>query len=403
MKSKKLSAILSATMIISSVSCSRAGAGGPSSSVGVDPALRSAAEGAITKGIDWLCDKQGPSGAWSNTNFPALTALPVWALTRSDRDDIEPRMRKAVEYIKSCVSEGGIYKGAIYRPVQGRKGGGLINYNTAVCMTALHAVNDPELRPIVLNAREFLARSQYTGNSPHHGGMGYDPPTGRSYADLSNSYIAYEAMRLTQDVEDMRPGGRTVDLDWNAALKFIQRCHNHPDFNDQGWASDDPDEKGGFTYQPDTYRKEFGAYKGEDGLLKFRSAPGMTYAGLLSYIYAGLNRTDPRVRATVGWIKDNWNPSIGNRNPELAGKPEADGGLFYMYNVMTRGLAVYGQDILRRKDGSDIHWRNEIAGKLIDLQDEDGHWINSYGRYWESDPVLVTAYSILALETALGR
>jgi squalene-hopene/tetraprenyl-beta-curcumene cyclase len=370
---------------------------------GINPERYAVAERAMARGIDFLVKHQQASGAWSNTNFPALTALPLWAFARSGQEKLEPNMQRAVDYIKSCVSDGGMFKGAIYRPVQGRKGGGLVNYNTAICMTALHAVGDPKLRPIVLDARAFLSRSQYAGGSLHHGGMGYDPPTGRSYADLSNSYIAYEAMRLTQDVEEFRPGGPSVSLDWQAALKYIQRCHNHPDFNDQPWASDKPSEKGGFAYRPDTYREDFGAFEGKDGVLEFRSAPGMTYAGLLSYIYAGLDRNDPRVRATVAWIRENWNPDIANRNPDLAGKPEEKGGLFYMYNTMTRGLAAYGQDVLRRKDGTEIRWRDEMIKKLADLQHEEGYWVNTYNRYWEGDPVLVTAYAVMALQSAIGR
>lgn len=81
--------------------------------------------------------------------------------------------------------------------------------------------------------------------------MGYDAKTKRAYTDLSNSYIAFEAMRLTESVEDLRKEGTLrSDLDWKAAIAFIQRVHNHPDFNDQPWVADDPDNKGGFAYHP---------------------------------------------------------------------------------------------------------------------------------------------------------
>jgi hypothetical protein len=44
-----------------------------------------------------------------------------------------------------------------------------------------------------------------------------------------------------------------------------------------------------------------------------------------------------------------------------------------------------------------------VAEKLISLQKTDPkthlkYWINETGRYWENDPVLVTSYTILALE-----
>ncbi len=363
---------------------------------------RAAAERAATNGIEWLRAMQQPTGAWSNTNFPALTALPLWAFLRSGNKELDPNIRRAVAFIAANAHETGVYRGAIFRPVPGQKSGGYINYNTAISMLVLHKTGDPSLAPLVLNAREFLARSQYMGDSLHYGGMGYDSATQRDYADLSNSYVAYEAMRLTHDVEERR-GARMMDLNWKAALRFIQRCHNHPKFNDQGWASPDPGEKGGFAYMPDNYRPDFGAYKDANGVLRYRSAPGMTYAGLLSYLYAGVERSDPRVLAAVAWIGETWNPDKSNRNPELAGQPEEKGGLYYMYYVMARALAAYGEDELERPDGTRIRWREELTSRLVARQREDGHWTNEYGRYWESDPTLVTAYAVLALQSALGR
>ena len=368
----------------------------------IDKTRAQQAEAAVRKGAEWLIGKQAESGAWSNPDFPAITALACWALMRSDADGAKPAVAKGLEYVASCASSGGIFKGAIYRPVRGKKGGGLVNYNTALCMVALHASGLPKYRPLVLNARTFLARSQYLGKGMHHGGMGYDPPTGRDYADLSNSFIGYEAMHLTRDVEEARPGDKKVNLDWEAALRFVQSCHNDPRFNKRSWASDDPSERGGFAYRPDTYRENSGAYE-KDGVLKFRSMPGMTYAGLLSYIYAGVNRSDPRVQATVNWIRTHWQLEKGNRNPDMAGKPEEKEGLYYMYNVLAKGLDAFGRDVLADAEGRKFNWRNELIAKLVELRKEEGFWINENGRYWEADPVLVTSYVLLSLETALGR
>lgn len=360
------------------------------------------AEAAIRKGVAFLLSTQQDNGAWSKNEFPALTAFPLWALTRSGVDAIETPIAKATTFVTSCVSDGGMFKGAIYVPVRETKGGGLINYNTAVCMAALHATGDAQFQQIILDARTFLSRSQYDGKQVHHGGMGYDPPTGRSYADLSNSYIAYEAMHLTRDIEDLRKGER-VSLDWEAAIAFVQRCHNDPNFNDQSWASSEKSEQGGFAYRPDEFRKNSGATTNAAGLVTFRTMPGMTYAGLLSYIYAGVDRDDARVKATINWIANNWQLERGNRNPEMQGKPEELEGLYYMYNVITKGLSAYGQDELPLADGSKLNWREAMLEKLLALQAEDGSWRNSNGRYWESDRNLVTAYMLLAMETCLGR
>lgn len=357
--------------------------------------LANEARAAIDRAAKWLLARQQENGAWSNPEFPALTGLALWALVETDTGTPEA-IRRAVDYILSCVHPDG----SIWRePSQPRKGGGLSNYNTAICMVALHAVGDPALVPVVQNARRFIAGSQHFGDDIYEGGMGYDPATGRPYADLSNSYIAYEAMRLTERVEDLRRSGEArADLDWDAALRFIQRIQNRPESNDQPWADDSPENYGGFIYRPDD--SHAGAVTNAEGKIRFRSYGSMTYAGLLSFIYAKVDRDDPRVRSAFDWAVRHWsleeNPGMGKQ------------GLYFFYNVLSKALSVYGQNQLVLTDGRTINWRNELIRKLLSLQKiepETGHgyWVNDEGRWWENDPVLVTAYSMLALQAALGQ
>ena len=137
----------------------------------------------------------------------------------------------------------------------------------------------------------------------------------------------------------------------------------------------------------------------EDGTVRFRSYGSMTYAGLLSLIYSEVTRDDPRVQSAFSWAARNWtldeNPGMGQE------------GLFYFYNILSKSLAAYGQNQIPLKDGRQIAWRNELIKKLVGLQKIDpktgaGYWVNEQNRWWEADPVLVTSYSLLALEIALG-
>ena len=50
------------------------------------------------------------------------------------------------------------------------------------------------------------------------------------------------------------------------------------------------------------------------------------------------------------------------------------------------------------KEGKKTNWREDVAKKLINLQNKDGYWQNENGRWFEKDPVLATAYSLIALE-----
>ena len=62
------------------------------------------------------------------------------------------------------------------------------------------------------------------------------------------------------------------------------------------------------------------------------------------------------------------------------------------------GLPDCGVDELALTNGQNANWRRDLAMKLINLQQRDGSWENSNGRWWEKDPALVTSYSLLTLE-----
>jgi squalene-hopene/tetraprenyl-beta-curcumene cyclase len=354
----------------------------------VDVSLDQEARAALRRGLDWLADRQRADGSWSDTNFPALTALPLWAFALSDHPAKAAAISNAVRFVLTCVQADG----GIYRNLPG-KGGGLGNYNTALCMVALHASGVPALTPVVQQARKYMAANQHLeGDDIYRGGMGYDRTSGRMYTDLSDSVIGYEAMRLTQGVEDLRPAGeKRVDLDWVAATQFLDRVQNK--------AAAGPEDAGGFIYRPD--ESKAGAVTNREGTVTLRSYASMTYAGLLSLIYADVSKKDPRVQAALGWAVRHWsledNPGMGVQ------------GLYYFYNIMTKALAAYGLDRLPRANAAPIDWRSELVRKLVSLQRADkddssrGYWVNENNRFWEQNPELVTSYSILALEIALGK
>ena len=179
------------------------------------------------------------------------------------------------------------------------------------------------------------------------------------------------------------------DLNWKAAISFIQNCQNLSSHNKQPWVSDDPENKGGMIYFPG--KSMAGRAKGsESGRTALRSYGSISYAGMLSYAYAELAKDDPRVTSVQKWLADNYtlkeNPGMGAQ------------GLFYYYYLMTKALTFYGTDNLKLANGKEIDWRKEVGLKLMGQQDQDGSWINKdASRWWENEKPLVTAYSIIAL------
>ena len=122
----------------------------------------------------------------------------------------------------------------------------------------------------------------------------------------------------------------------------------------------------------------------------------MTYAGLKSMVYAGLSKDDPRVRAAFGWVVQNWTLDA---NPGMAADHAAEDGLFYYYLTLARAMDAYDQPTLT-SNGRQIDWRVALVDKLAALQKPDGSWLGE-ARFRENDPVLVTAYGVIALESVL--
>ena len=184
-----------------------------------------AIESAITNGAAFLVKCQSEDGHWSDPQMPALTALPLWALrgacggVKASRSIVpEQSLRKAADYVLATQRPDG----GFYVPKPGRGGSGLGNYNTSVCLSALF---DSGLAPAaaLLKAREYIASSQLTGDDTMAGGFGYDKASRRRYADLSNTAYALDALHRTAALEELRPGGQKVDVDWDTALAFVER------------------------------------------------------------------------------------------------------------------------------------------------------------------------------------
>jgi len=240
---------------------------------------------------------------------------------------------------------------------------------------------------VVQNARKFIAGSQHLGGDVYTGGFGYDRSTRRAYTDLLNTYHTVQAMRLTQDVEDLRDASeKRVDIDWAETVKFIGKMQNKP----QAGAED----AGGFFYNPTDPKA--GTTTNREGIVVFRAYGSITYAGLLALIYADVSRNDVRVRSAFDWCARHWSL---DENPGMGAQ-----GLYFFYNVLSKSLSAHGRDLIPLEDGTLLNWREEVAKKLAGLQKIDpktghGYWANETGRFWENDPALVTAYCILALQT----
>jgi squalene-hopene/tetraprenyl-beta-curcumene cyclase len=121
----------------------------------------------------------------------------------------------------------------------------------------------------------------------------------------------------------------------------------------------------------------------------------MTYALLKSYIFCELNKDDRRVKAAIDWLSRNFTVE---ENPGLGAE-----GLYYYYWSMAKALSVAQVDWILLPNGKPLDWRHALMKQLINLQKNDGSWVNDKGRWQENDPVLVTSYSLLVLDIAMAQ
>ena len=340
---------------------------------------------AIERGNDFLKTQQHADGYWGDTKYPAFTALALTAALRAPSYEASPQIEQGYSWlINQQQSDGGIY------------GQGLATYNTSTSIVALVASGEKSYYPQIIKARNFLIGQQTDWDTKgdtdnkFDGGIGY----GGSYehSDLSNTHLSIEALKLSQHIARDSSSGKHPDLNWDAAIQFISRTQNLKETNDQPDISND----GSFVYFPGNSKAGF--TESADGSKSLRGYGSMSYAGLLSMIYADLDASDPRVTAVKNWLNNNFtvkeNPGLAtSEDPELGQQ-----GLYYYYHAMAKALAAADIETLTSKDGKTINWRDALSTELLGKQREDGSWVNSNARWWESDPILVTSYAVLALQ-----
>lgn len=350
-----------------------------------DQSLKKELARAIDRGSEFLVKSQSADGNWSDGDYPAVTSLALVALQRDPEEHHAEKklsaLNKGYAYLLGCVQpNGGIYR------IES-----LVNYNTAVSILALVVANNPDYHNIIRKARKYVIGGQQdygeTGvvDNVLDGGIGY----GNSYphSDMSNTVLALEAIYHSKHLVEDTAVAQDDDLNWEAAIQFIQNCQNLPETNNQAWVSGDEANRGGFVYFPGDSKA--GEVTLPDGRTALRSYGSISYAGMLSYIYADMDPNDARVKAVREWLETNYtleeNPGMGPQ------------GLYYYYYTMSKALSLAGIQELTTKDGQKVNWAKDLALKMLDGQRADGSWFNDNSRWWEKDSALVTSYALLTV------
>ena len=323
---------------------------------------------AIRNGIAWLRSNQAGDGSWDED--PGITGLCCLAFLNAGYKESDPTVASAVQFILSQRNPDGSF-------------GWYGNYDTSIAILALVATHNSSYLDEIRSARDYLLSIQCTENygiNPSwssYGGWGYPEGYGYDWADLSNTQFTLMAL----DAAYAALGESKTGSNWiPKVINWIEHCQQYSSVNPHLLGAND----GGFIYQP-TWIWGGGA-NGSYG--------SMTYAGIWSYRLCNLGPSDYRVNAALNWVKANYSVKTN------VGAGSGDWALYYYYMSMAKALTMTGVTRIVDSGGNSHDWFNELSQELFNRQANDGSWVNATnGDEGEDSPSLVTAYSLLALET----
>ena len=364
---------------------------------------------AYGRAADWLVGQQDASGAWKvgepGKEAPSIsyTGLIVSALAEAPADvkaKYKDAVAKGVAFIASKQNADGSFG-------EGPAGAWLKVYTTSISLMAI-SLAAPDKKDAIGNARGYLKNNQLK-EGIDKGSLGYGDKEPKfedgklveksSIPNLSTTGFAAEGMA--------RSGLPKDDQFWKLVVEYVEKCQNNSETNkdpallarlkEKGLSIGDD---GGLFYSADPKDTKAGTVKITDKEI-IQSYGSMTYDGIKAYIYAGLKRDDPRVKAALDWVRKNYSVEAHPGFGFDQGKRTHIMGLFYYYLMMARAFDALGEKTFKTFDGVDHKWANELGGQLLKVQKEEKMWVNENPRWQESSPLLVTSYVLNVLNAVM--
>jgi squalene-hopene/tetraprenyl-beta-curcumene cyclase len=324
------------------------------------------------KAVQFLEVTQAADGSWTNPSAVGITGLVTTSLLMTGKPVDDAMVKKGLDFIVAQQqANGGIHTATSRHQ----------NYETCIAILALTEANKGgQFDDVIKKAENFLRGLQWDEGEGiettdgAYGGGGYDS---KQRPDMSNTQFLIEALK--------QAGVAADDPAMQKALIFVSRAQNLESAHNQlpfaGKVND-----GGFIYTPAKGGESKAGTTDNGG---HKSYGSITYAGLKSMIYAGLDKDDQRVKAATTWLRKNYtleeNPNMGQQ------------GLYYYYQTFARTMSALGETEFVDASGKKHAWKEELKAALAMRQQKNGSWINDADRWYEGDPNLVTAYCLISL------
>lgn len=337
----------------------------------------------VDKAIAYLRTQQNDDGSWGKSEQEKVgaTGLILTGLLQSGKVGPDDAMvEKGLKYIEALINPREKHIAGRNPRVQ------LKNYVTCINVLALVSAQRESYKAVIADAAKFLRGLQWdegegkSKDDDFYGGAGYDS---KSRPDLSNTQFFLDALTAAGVPKD--------DPAFAKAALFVSRCQNlKGEHNDRKWAEKIND--GSFIYSA----AGGGQTKTQDKPNDDGGLPGygsMTYAGIKSLIYCGVDKKDPRIQKAFEWIQKNYTLDA---NPGMP-KERGTWGLYYYYHTMAKCLDTLGLDKVKDAAGKEHDWRADLTAALAKRQKDDGSWRSETPHWMENDPLIVTGYALMAL------
>ncbi len=346
-----------------------------------------ALEKAYDQGLGWLMNQQLEDGSWpdlekkSDVAFTALAIISLSGARATDQAKYQTRREAAIKYLLDHQQTDGSF-------VDPDKMPSMIAFKTPLSLLALISIDPNKYQGPILKARSYLEGAQ--DQDPEQPGLfggwsetGKDPTPKPGMVPTNFTIDALKQAGLPPD-----------SATWKRAVVFLQRCQDSSAYNEFRTVAN----SGGFVHSP--LDSKAGEETLPDGTKILKPYGSMTHAGLMSFLYAFVNKNDSRVRATYAWLQHHYTLE---ENPGLRTdiKPESgQQGLYYYYYTLAKALDTFGDKIIiTLPDKAEHAWAEELIKKLARLQRPEGSWGNTNPRWWEDNPLIVTPYCLIALTT----
>lgn len=353
-------------LLLALLGACRQPAGNPSSgSPSASPV--SGPEDSIRRGLAFLAEQQSEDGAWRSKvvepfkDGPSLTpvVLKVFVYTPDTLiGEQGDQIREAGESYLAGLDEKALSELAF--PV----------YSVSLGAAVLPEGEQRKRWLAFLRGHQLTEELGWSPDDIEYGGWGesikpYRKPADKkpeeraNYAspNISNTLFALAALRLSGIAAD--------DPAVQKALKFVERCQNHPG-------------DGGFFFSPVNLTQN----KAKD-----RNSYGSTTAdGLRALSLCGVAADEPRRQAAVKWLAENFE---AEQVPGL--KPDSPIYFYYCWSL------AHSWRYFEKPDSTQVR---ELEQQLVKLQRADGSWSNSNPQMTENDPLVATSMAVSALVLA---